>query len=423
MSAVTDSDTPPRELTDLVGTESVRPATDADSVDGIRPRFIVEPAAPSEVAQVLVAANRSGLSVIPRGGGTKLHWGNPPRAADLILSLRRLDQVLEHAWGDMTATVEAGCTIATLQQTLAKRGQRLALDPLWPDDATVGGVLATADSGPLRAAFGPPRDLVLGVTVALADGTLARSGGKVVKNVAGYDLPKLFTGSFGTLGVITQATFRLHPLPGATRDLAFTLPPGSIGRFIAAMSESALLIAGAQIRASDDAPLTACVRIESLPDAIDSKAERVVRAVIGAGGETTDVDPSEWSHREQLFDEAGTISVVCKLGLLPATISELPEFLKGKTESRWQFVMQTYGVGLMRLDAASHDDLVTAVSQLRSEIRSFGGSLAVLKCAPEVKPRIEVWGEPGDSLPLMRRVKHQFDPADTLNAGRFVGGL
>lgn len=423
MSVATGSDTPPRELTDIVGPEFVRPASDRDSIDGIRPRFIVEPAAPSEVTQVLAAANRSGLAVIPRGSGTKVGWGNPPRAADLVLSLRRLDQVLEHAWGDMTATVEGGCTIAALQRKLAERGQRLALDPLWPDRATVGGVLATADSGPLRAAFGPPRDLVLGVTVALADGTLARSGGKVVKNVAGYDLPKLFTGSFGTLGVITQATFRLHPLPGATRDLAFALPPAAGGRFIAAMSENALLIAGAQIRASNDGPVTACVRVESLPEAIDSKADRVARAVTGAGGERIEGDSSEWSRRETLFDEAGMTSAVCKVGLLPATFSELLDLLKGKAKSRWRLVMQTYGVGLLRLNAAGEDDLVAAVSRLRSAVVNLSGSFVVLKCPPELKPRIDVWGEPGDALPLMQRVKHQFDPAGTLNPGRFVGGI
>jgi len=140
---------------------------------------------------------------------------------DLVLSTQGLNRVLEHAAGDMTCTVEAGCTITALRQVLARHGQRLALDPLWPDCATVGGVLATNDSGPLRQAFGSARDLLIGVTIALPDGTLARSGGKVVKNVAGYDLPKLMVGALGTLGVITQATFRLHPLPRESGTLVF----------------------------------------------------------------------------------------------------------------------------------------------------------------------------------------------------------
>ena len=152
--------------------------------------------------------------MIPRGGGTKLGWANSPARAGLILSTARLTEVIEHAWADLTVSVGAGCTVQRLQEALAQHGQRLALDPLWPEKATVGGVLSTNDSGALRLRFGALRDLIIGVTVALPDGTLASSGGKVVKNVAGYDLPKLVTGALGTLGVITRAVFRLHPLLG-----------------------------------------------------------------------------------------------------------------------------------------------------------------------------------------------------------------
>src|SRR5262249_5674473 len=143
-----------------------------------------------------------------------------PRRADVILSSERLNRIVEHAWADLTVTVEAGCTIHGLQESLALQGQRLALDALWPGPATVGGVLSTNDSGALRPRFGAVRDLIIGVTLALPDGTLAKSGGKVVKNVAGYDLPKLATGALGTLGVITRAVFRLHPLPREAQTLS-----------------------------------------------------------------------------------------------------------------------------------------------------------------------------------------------------------
>src|SRR5713101_1270815 len=162
----------------LAGNEYARSATAADTVSGVQ---------------------------------TKLAWGNSPAHAGLILSTARMNEIIEHAWADLTVTVQAGCTIQRLQETLAQHGQRLALDPLWPEKATVGGVLSTNDSGALRLRFGALRDLIIGVTIALPDGTLASSGGKVVKNVAGYDLPKLVTGAFGTLGVITRAVFRLHP--------------------------------------------------------------------------------------------------------------------------------------------------------------------------------------------------------------------
>ncbi len=423
MPQVAASDSLRQEIGAIVGDEFVRAAAETDEVCGVRPQLVVEPGTPTEVARVLAAANEGGLRVVPRGGGTKLGWGSPPTGADLILSLLRLDRVLEHAAGDMTVTVEAGCTIAALQRTVAERGQRLALDPLWPDRATVGGVLATADSGPLRAAFGPPRDLVLGVTVALADGTLARSGGKVVKNVAGYDLPKLFTGSFGTLGVVTQATFRLHPLPGATRDLTFELPPGTVNRFVAVMSECALLTAAAQIRSGDDGRCFADIRVESLPEAVAAKAERVTRAVLEAGAVVAlrESGEEQWA-RERLFDGART-GVICKVAFPPTGIGTFLERSR-RLADRFvsQTVLQTFGVGLLRLDGAA-GDLSAAVKALRAEAVSLGGSLVVLKCPPELKSGIDVWGEPGDALPLMRRVKEQFDPAETLNPGRFVGGI
>src|SRR5712691_1418686 len=204
----------------LLVPEHVRPASPADAVSGVRPRLVVDPGTEKELAEVLRLSNEAGLAVIPRGGGTKLGWGNPPSRADVILSTARLSAIIEHAWADLTVTVEAGCSIRRLQETLVQHGQRLALDPLWPEKATVGGVLSTNDSGALRLRFGALRDLIIGVTLALPDGTLASSGGKVVKNVAGYDLPKLATGAFGTLGVITRAVFRLHPLPRNARSFS-----------------------------------------------------------------------------------------------------------------------------------------------------------------------------------------------------------
>src|ERR1700731_4861093 len=203
----------------LVGNEYVRAATAADGVAGAQPKLVIKPGVKREFAEILRLSNEAGLAVIPRGGGTKRGWGNLPVGADLILSTARMTEIIEHAWADLTVTVEAGCTIQRLQETLGQHGQRLALDPLWPEQATVGGVLSTNDSGTLRLRFGSLRDLIIGVTLALPDGTLASSGGKVVKNVAGYDLPKLATGALGTLGVITRAVFRVHPLPKETRTL------------------------------------------------------------------------------------------------------------------------------------------------------------------------------------------------------------
>src|ERR1700674_4215692 len=254
----------------LIGPDHVRPAIAADAVAGVQSKLIVIPGNEKELAEILRLSNEAGIAVIPRGGGTKLSWGNSPACADLILSTARLNKIIEHAWSDLTVTVEAGCTIQTLQETLAQHGQRLALDPLWPERATVGGVLSTNDSGALRLRFGALRDLIIGVTLALPDGTLASSGGKVVKNVAGYDLPKLVTGAFGTLGVITRAVFRLHALPRNARTIScLARDVSEAQRFLLAIQDSKLAHTGIQVRAAGVAPPGVDVLLEGTEAGLD----------------------------------------------------------------------------------------------------------------------------------------------------------
>jgi FAD/FMN-containing dehydrogenase len=200
----------------ILGPDHVHPASPSDEILGVQPKLVVLPGSESELAEILRLSNEAGLAVIPRGGGTKISWGNPPARADLVLSTARLNNVLEHASSDLTVTVEAGCTIQKLQETLAQHRQRLAIDPLWPERATVGGILSTNDSGALRLRFGSLRDLIIGVTIALPDGTLASSGGKVVKNVAGYE-PSALSASSPTPSSAsihsrtTRALFRSPP--------------------------------------------------------------------------------------------------------------------------------------------------------------------------------------------------------------------
>src|SRR6266851_7936792 len=239
----------------IVGNENVRAATAADAVCGVQPKLVIEPGTETEIAEILRLSNEAGLAVIPRGGGTKLGWGNSPARADVILSTARITEIIEHAWADLTVTVEAGCTVQRLQETLGQHGQRLALDALWPEEATVGGVLCTNDSGALRLRFGALRDLIIGVTIALPDGTLASSGGKVVKNVAGYDLPKLVTGALGTLGVITRVVFRVHPLPLSARSFSVSNANAEeTQKFVLTVQDSKLAHTSLQSHFSDENP-------------------------------------------------------------------------------------------------------------------------------------------------------------------------
>ncbi|HYL11109.1 MAG TPA: FAD-binding oxidoreductase [Candidatus Acidoferrales bacterium] len=414
---------PKEEIAAIVAAENIRQAAQADEVDGVSPAYIVEPGTPAEIGKVLACAGRAGLAVIPRGGGTKIGWGNPPRRADLVLSTARLNRVLEHAWGDMTATVEAGCTVAQLQRTLAEHGQRLALDALWPERATIGGILATNDSGALRARFGSLRDLIIGVTVALADGTLAKSGGKVVKNVAGYDLPKLMTGSLGTLGVITDAVFRLHPLPHETRSRSFTAPSfETLCALADRVRDSRLAYSRVQLRADSGGRALLDAAFEGTRAGLDAQEKQL----LSMAGKAELTDSSEcWNAREGLWQE-GDSKVIASFGVLPTELAgfcaALEKAAAGASAS-WKLVAQAIGVGQVSLAAPSEDALLAVLGSVRTHAAARGGTLVVLRCSRSFKSRFSVWGPPGDSLQLMRHVKAQLDPDAVLNPGRFVGGI
>jgi glycolate oxidase FAD binding subunit len=356
---------------------------------------IVEPKSAKELAAALADANAQGRMVSPRGGATKIAWGNPPARTDVVLSTVRLNRVLEHAWADMTVTVESGCTVHALQDTLAEHGQRLAIDPLWPERATIGGILATNDSGALRIRYGSLRDLIIGITVALPDGTLAMSGGKVVKNVAGYDLPKLMTGALGTLGVITQAVFRLHPLPRHSRTLSAPLDAEAAEKTMLAIQDSQLAHAAVQYRADAE---EVDVLFEGTEAGIAAQEESLKSL-----GYFTPSRPDVWSAREALWPaDAATI---VKFSVLPSQIAATLQHLRPANA-----VVQATGIG--------HATLKTDVAEARRYVESLGGSLVILTPSAQ-----DAWGNPGDALPLMRAVKQQFDPNRILNRGRFVGGL
>jgi glycolate dehydrogenase FAD-binding subunit len=322
--------------------------------------------------------------------------------------------------------VEAGCTLQQLQQTLAEHGQRLALDPLWPEKATIGGILATNDSGPLRIRFGSLRDLIIGITLALADGTLAKSGGKVVKNVAGYDLPKLATGSLGTLGIITQAIFRLHPIPRESRTLSFSTPDNAaMNAFVLAILDSKLVPTGVQVCAADTSLPEIDLRFEGTAAGCDAQIDQVVR--LAAGCRQIEAQPDVWNAPAVLWDGLEP-SVVCKFTLLPASMKTFFARVRGVAEQahlRWRLVAQAVGAGCLRLegDGAAADVFPGAIVELRQGLEAHGGSLAVLRCPSEVKSKLDVWGSSGDALPVMKSVKAQFDPAGVLNPGRFIGGI
>ena len=407
------------EIAAIVGAEHVRDATSADAVDGVAVSKVVEPGTPQEVAAVLKAATRAGLAVLPRGGGSKMDWGLPPKRADLILSTARLNKVEEHAWEDMTATVSAGCTIQQVQDELAKHRQRIALETVWPERATIGGVLSANETGAVRLRFGGLRDLIIGATIALPDGTLAKSGGKVVKNVAGYDLPKLATGAMGTIGVITQAIFRLHPIFPSTKSVSFALGSfAEANKLVLATNDSPLVPTGLQVVGASDGAIRVDARFEGVPAGIEAQFEQLRKFAAGAKESSA---PDNCWRREPLWQGADP-AIVAKFSTVPTNIAGFCDAVRNSGASRWQLVVQAYGVGWLRLEG-SGAQLVSAATALRKNAEAAFGSLVVLRCPVEMKRQFDPWGSAGDALGVMVRIKQQFDPNGTLNAGRFVGGI
>jgi glycolate oxidase FAD binding subunit len=407
-----------------VGNEHVRATTPAHAVAGVQPKLVIEPGTEAELAELLRLSNEAGLAVIPRGGGTKLGWGNPPSRADLILSTARLTAIIEHAWADLTVSVEAGCTIQRLQETLAQHGQRLALDPLWPEKATIGGLLSSNDSGALRLRFGAVRDLIIGVTIALPDGTLASSGGKVVKNVAGYDLPKLVTGALGTLGVITRAVFRLHPLPRNTRSFSVSAANAEeTQRFVLAVQNSKLAHTSLQSHFSSDAPPVSDILFEGTEAGLAAQEAQLRN--LSAPASVSESAATTWSAREELWRFSDPQSAaIAKISILPEDLArtiDLIERTANARQDRWRALLYATGLGWLRLEgkpSSLRDELQT----LRGELQGHGGSLVELH-RPDKMPAFDAWGSAGDALTLMKAVKQQLDPKNTLNPGRFVGGI
>jgi glycolate oxidase FAD binding subunit len=410
------------------------PATAADAVDGVQPELVVEPTTVEEASEVLRTASQQGKRVVCRGGGSKLGWGNPPSAVDLVVSTTRLDRVLEHAEGDLIVRSEAGVRLDALQEALGKADQFLGLDP--PErGATAAGIVAAGASGPLRHRYGTARDLLIGITVVLADGTIARSGGKVVKNVAGYDLGKLFAGSLGTLGLIAEVTFRLHPrISSMTGAVLEVHRPDRAGRAAQVLAHAQLAPAALELAWPDPSgPGRLVMLVEGPRGGVTEQARDAVRLLEPYGAaeliEAGSAPPvlEGLSRRPWQSASGGGALVGAKAACVP---TELP----GAIEDLWaaagahglEVALQAHaGVGVTYLALRGGDvaALAAAFQEARERLARRGATVVALEAPPELKRKVDVWGPVGDAEGLMRRVKERFDPGGTMSPGRFVGGI
>jgi glycolate oxidase FAD binding subunit len=385
---------------------------EGDLVDRVVPALVARPTSTQQVSEVLRAAAGHGLTVVPRGRGTKMSWGVPPTSADVVLDVSGLDQVLDHQAGDLIVETQAGTRLSELQAVVGKEGQRLVLDETVPG-ASVGGTLATNASGPQRVLVGTARDLLIGLTVVRADGVVAKAGGRVVKNVAGYDLGKLVIGSFGTLAVVTEALFRLHPLPPVQRWVAVEVADANAAHEVVQSVVHAQVVPGAvEVDWPAEGPGTVTVQLGGKAEGVEGRVA-TLRGLLGERSTVREEAPAGWSSYPW-----GDGDTALKL---TTVLSGLRAVLETAREAG-AVVRGSAGSGVLYAAVADPERAVAAVDRLRATCARHQGSVVVVDGPPEVKQAVDVWG-PVAAVDLMRRVKDQFDPDHRLSPGRFVGGI
>ncbi len=412
------------------------------TVDGLAPQIAVSPANAEETASVLSAAASCEAAVIPWGGGTGMATGALPTRYDVALDVTRLNRVVEHVAEDLTVVAQAGVRLQELQDHLAHRGQYLPLDPPLPDRATIGGVIASNAGGPLRHAHGWPRDWLLGMKVALPDGTVIKSGGRVVKNVAGYDMSKLFAGSFGTLGVVVEAAFKVVPLPAA-RATAIALFTSS-----ATAVRAGLALHARNLRVESLDLLNAEAANAVLPDhakgnlwcllvaaagnrgAVDRTLREMAAVCTGEGAAMASLEPDEaeavWQQVRDLgMRTVGGDGVTLRARLLASQVVPFLEAAESTARSRGlsSQLDVRLALGTVYCHVAAGEQAQALVGELRSSAQRLGGGLVVEACPTSLKPQLDVWGISRQDFGLMTRVKNALDARWTMSPGRFVGGL
>jgi glycolate oxidase FAD binding subunit len=409
-----------------------RPAAAPDAVLGVAPRLALEPASVDEAAEAMRALARDRLAVTFVGGGTDLGLGAPPARLDAVVHTRRLDRVREHAPSDQIVAVEAGMTVAALQRHLAPHGQRLALDPPDPERVTVGGALAANAFGPRRARYGGIRDLVIGITVIRADGVVARGGGKVVKNVAGFDLPRLFCGSLGALGLVAEVVFRLHPLPEASTTAVLAAPDAAAVRAAwRAAFEAGLEPAAVAALPDGRGGWRLAIRLEGFGPGVGEQRERLgaLAAARGlrllAAGLSGPEEAALWAEHDRLrtLGDVQVKATFAPAGLAAAAAAVLgiAGALQGGAAVLHPATGIAFAAGTLRGEAGA---VAGAVEAARGVLAPLGNGAAVVTAAPAaLRAVLEPWGPPPPGLEIMRRLKAELDPDGRLAPGRMPGGI
>ncbi|MGB3787248.1 MAG: FAD-binding oxidoreductase [Phormidesmis sp.] len=422
-------------LADLLGEDYFIPW---QSVDGAKqkqiekatdqsPACLVLPGTTEELAQVMAIAAQQNWRVLPTGQSSKLGWGGLAEGIDIVLCTARLNRIVEHAVGDFTVTVEAGLKVADLAAVLAKEGQFLAVDPAFSDSATVGGIVATADTGSLRQRYGGLRDMLIGVQFVRYDGRLARAGGRVVKNVAGYDLMKLMTGGYGTLGLLSELTFRLYPVQAVSRSLVLTGAVEAIAQAAAEIRLSGLTPVAFDVSLEKSVALVA--RFQGIAAGVEEQSERLEKIAHRYQLSVQQLDQSaDALYWQRVADRVRADTVLCKVGMKPSAIAALIKQLERRKQSSDSLEVQarlhgSSGLGWVQWTASQSAALAKEIEIVRSHCQQNDGFLSLLQAPIELKQSMDIWGYTGNALQVMVDIKQKFDPQRLLSPGRFVGTI
>lgn len=390
------------------------------------PIYLVFPQTIDLVAKIVEQASQQQWRILICGNGSKLTWGGLGKDIQLVIGTQKCDRLIEHAVGDLTVTAEAGMKLVDLQAQLRSHNQFLPIDPSY-DDATLGGIVATADTGSRRQRYGGVRDLLLGLSFVRADGEIAKAGGRVVKNVAGYDLMKLFTGAYGTLGIITQLTFRTYPLIATSQTLLLTGEANAIARLTQTIRSSSLtptamdlLSASVLDRLNLGTSIGLIIRWQTIPESIEQQIQEVKILAKELNLDTYSYqDRAEielWQMAEVTSIQKHETSAICKIGIVPnaaVNFLQLKQVIDRNIAVR---VHASSGIGQLQLENVDNQ----IISDLRSYCQQHYGFLTVLDAPKAFKQQVDLWGYSGNALKTMQAIKSQFDPQNILNPNRFL---
>lgn len=429
----------------LINEDCIRENPESNHQLGNTGRLVVSPQSEEDITKLLNYANTNGKTISVISGGTKRGYGGLTEAEDIALSLENYKGIIEHTVGDMTLTVKAGTPFQELQDYLAKYNQKISLDPAWPESATIGGVIAANDSGPKRLGYGAARDVVIGLRIAYPDGTVIRSGGKVVKNVAGYDMNKLFIGSMGTLGVLTEVTLKLRPLPKYESLVLMSFPNGNVEEiksFVVQLLDSMMEPVSLELlsptlseKLTGQRTYTLAIGFEDVESSVHYQEEFVEKMKpVQAGFQLLAKEKAKefWSEFNKIgpngaIENTGTeTKAVLKIGVVNLDgikVIQESELLNDSLNLQVK-AHGGLGHGLCQIYlSGAAEDIVAGIEHLRKFVTELGGYATVKHLPLVLRQKVNVWGEAPSYFFLLEGIKKKIDPNRVLNPKRFVGGI